>query len=78
MRRSGTLILCYHRVAEGVEDPFRLCVRPGNFAAHLEEMSLLLAQETPGITPMASGQRKSPDEKVARDSTHTECTDRPG
>ena len=39
MRRDGTLILCYHRVAEGVEDPFHLCVRPGNFAAHLEEMS---------------------------------------
>ncbi len=38
MRREGTLILCYHRVAEGVEDPFHLCVRPGNFAAHLEEM----------------------------------------
>ena len=28
MRRNGTLILCYHRVAEGVEDPFYLCVRP--------------------------------------------------
>ena len=39
MRRDGTLILCYHRVAEGVEDPLHLCVRPGNFAAHLEEMS---------------------------------------
>ena len=39
MRRDGTLILCYHRVAEGVEDPFYLCVRPDNFAAHLEEMS---------------------------------------
>jgi peptidoglycan/xylan/chitin deacetylase (PgdA/CDA1 family) len=39
MRRDGTLILCYHRVAEGVEDPFHLCVSPGNFAAHLEEMS---------------------------------------
>ena len=39
MRRDGTLILCYHRVAEGVEDPFHLCVGPGNFAAHLEEMS---------------------------------------
>jgi peptidoglycan/xylan/chitin deacetylase (PgdA/CDA1 family) len=39
MRRNGTLILCYHRVAEGVEDPFHLCVRPGNFVAHLEEMS---------------------------------------
>ena len=38
MRRNGTLILCYHRVAEGVEDPFHLCVRPGNFAAHLEEL----------------------------------------
>lgn len=39
MRRDGTLILCYHRVAEDVEDPFYLCVGPGNFAAHLEEMS---------------------------------------
>jgi peptidoglycan/xylan/chitin deacetylase (PgdA/CDA1 family) len=39
MRRHGTLILCYHRVAEGVEDPFYLCVSPGNFAAHLEEIS---------------------------------------
>ena len=39
MRRNGTLILCYHRVAEGIEDPFYLCVRPDNFAAHLEELS---------------------------------------
>jgi peptidoglycan/xylan/chitin deacetylase (PgdA/CDA1 family) len=39
MRRNGTLVLCYHRVAEGVEDPFHLCVRPDNFAAHLEEIS---------------------------------------
>ena len=39
MRRKRTLILCYHRVAEGVEDPFHLCVRPDNFAAHLEELS---------------------------------------
>jgi peptidoglycan/xylan/chitin deacetylase (PgdA/CDA1 family) len=33
-----TLILCYHRVAEGVDDPFGLCVSPKNFAAHLEEI----------------------------------------
>ena len=39
MRRDGTLILCYHRIAEGVEDPFHLCVSPDNFAAHLEEIS---------------------------------------
>jgi peptidoglycan/xylan/chitin deacetylase (PgdA/CDA1 family) len=39
MKRNGTLILCYHRVAEGVEDPFYLCVGPDNFAAHLEEIS---------------------------------------
>jgi peptidoglycan/xylan/chitin deacetylase (PgdA/CDA1 family) len=39
MRRDGTLILCYHRIAEDVEDPFYLCVSPGNFAAHLEELS---------------------------------------
>jgi peptidoglycan/xylan/chitin deacetylase (PgdA/CDA1 family) len=39
MRRGGTLILCYHRIAEGVEDPFYLCVSPANFAAHLEEIA---------------------------------------
>ena len=39
MSRAGTLILCYHRIAEGVEDPFWLCVSPGNFAAHLEEIA---------------------------------------
>jgi peptidoglycan/xylan/chitin deacetylase (PgdA/CDA1 family) len=38
-KRGGTHILCYHRVAEGVEDPFFLCVSPDNFAAHLEELS---------------------------------------
>jgi peptidoglycan/xylan/chitin deacetylase (PgdA/CDA1 family) len=38
VKGNGTLILCYHRVAEGVEDPFHLCVRPENFAAHLEEI----------------------------------------
>jgi len=39
MRRNRTLILCYHRVAEGVKDPFYLCVSPGNFASHLEEIT---------------------------------------
>ena len=39
MKHHGTLILCYHRIAEGVEDPFYLCVRPDNFAAHLDQIS---------------------------------------
>ncbi len=39
MKHSETLILCYHRVAQDVEDPFQLCVGPANFAAHLEEIS---------------------------------------
>jgi peptidoglycan/xylan/chitin deacetylase (PgdA/CDA1 family) len=38
VKHDGTLILCYHRVAAGVEDPFGLCVSPENFAAHLEEI----------------------------------------
>ena len=38
MKSRGTLILCYHRVADGVEDPFGLCVSPENFAAHLDEL----------------------------------------
>jgi peptidoglycan/xylan/chitin deacetylase (PgdA/CDA1 family) len=33
------MILCYHRVAEGVDDPFQLCVSPDNFAAHLDEIA---------------------------------------
>ena len=37
LRHRGTLILCYHRVADGVDDPFHLCVSTRNFAAHLEE-----------------------------------------
>ncbi len=38
-QRNVTLILCYHRIAGGVEDPFHLCVHPKNFAAHLEEIA---------------------------------------
>ena len=37
--RSGSVILCYHRVAEGVDDPFRLCVTPANFAVQLDEIA---------------------------------------
>ena len=37
--RSGSLILCYHRVGEGHDDPFRLSVTPANFAAHLDEIA---------------------------------------
>jgi peptidoglycan/xylan/chitin deacetylase (PgdA/CDA1 family) len=40
VKRSDSLILCYHRVAEGVDDPFELCVTPANFAAHLDEIAL--------------------------------------
>jgi peptidoglycan/xylan/chitin deacetylase (PgdA/CDA1 family) len=36
---KNTLILCYHRVAERIEDPFQLSVRPDNFSAHLEEIT---------------------------------------
>jgi peptidoglycan/xylan/chitin deacetylase (PgdA/CDA1 family) len=28
----------YHRIAEGVDDPFRLCVSPARFASHLDEI----------------------------------------
>ncbi len=38
-QRDVTLILCYHRIAGDVEDPFHLCVHPKNFAAHLEEIA---------------------------------------
>lgn len=35
---DGARILFYHRIAEGVEDPFKLCVTPARFAAHLDEI----------------------------------------
>ncbi len=54
MRRDGTLILCYHRVAEGVEDPFYLCVSPGNFATHLEEISRAREPSTLADIPVPS------------------------
>jgi peptidoglycan/xylan/chitin deacetylase (PgdA/CDA1 family) len=39
MKPGTSLVLCYHRVAEGAYDPFRLCVTPDRFRAHLEELS---------------------------------------
>jgi peptidoglycan/xylan/chitin deacetylase (PgdA/CDA1 family) len=38
MRFGDSRILFYHRIAEGVDDPFKLCVTPARFAAHLEEI----------------------------------------
>jgi len=35
----GTVILCYHRVAQSVDDPFGLCVGFDNFSAHVGELS---------------------------------------
>jgi peptidoglycan/xylan/chitin deacetylase (PgdA/CDA1 family) len=54
MRHNATLILCYHRVAEGVDDPFHLCVRPDNFAIHLEEMSRAREPSTLADLPVPS------------------------
>jgi len=39
MKSGDSLILCYHRIAEGVDDPFKLCVTPARFAAHLDEIA---------------------------------------
>jgi peptidoglycan/xylan/chitin deacetylase (PgdA/CDA1 family) len=58
MRRTGTLILCYHRVAEGVEDPHHLCVHPDNFAMHLEEMSREREPSTLADVPVPSRRPK--------------------
>jgi peptidoglycan/xylan/chitin deacetylase (PgdA/CDA1 family) len=38
MKVQDALILFYHRIAEGVDDPFKLCVSPAKFAAHLDEI----------------------------------------
>ena len=39
INRSDPLILCYHRVAEDVADPFGMAVSPANFATQLEELT---------------------------------------
>ena len=39
INRSDPLILCYHRVAEEVADPFGMAVTPANFGAQLEELA---------------------------------------
>ena len=38
MKSVDSRILFYHRIAEGVDDPFTLCVTPARFAAHLDEI----------------------------------------
>src|SRR5580704_511123 len=38
MKSADSRILFYHRIAEGVDDPFTLCVTPARFAAHLDEI----------------------------------------
>ncbi len=43
---APTVILCYHRVATGVANPYNLCVAPSHFAAHVE----LLARRATIVT----------------------------
>ena len=38
MKSGDSRILFYHRIAEGIDDPFKLCVSPDRFAAHLDEI----------------------------------------
>jgi peptidoglycan/xylan/chitin deacetylase (PgdA/CDA1 family) len=38
MKSGVSRILMYHRIAEGVDDPFKLCVSPARFASHLDEI----------------------------------------
>jgi peptidoglycan/xylan/chitin deacetylase (PgdA/CDA1 family) len=54
MGRSGSIIVCYHRVAEGIEDPFQLCVTPANFAAHLDEIARYGEPSTLAELPLPS------------------------
>jgi peptidoglycan/xylan/chitin deacetylase (PgdA/CDA1 family) len=46
MKPGTTLILCYHRVAGGVDNAFFLCVHPARFRAHLEELSRVAEPST--------------------------------
>jgi peptidoglycan/xylan/chitin deacetylase (PgdA/CDA1 family) len=41
MKSADSRILMYHRVADGVDDPFKLCVSPDRFAAHLDVIARL-------------------------------------
>ncbi len=57
MRFGDSRILFYHRIAEGVDDPFKLCVTPARFAAHLDEIgrygepSTLAELRVPSLRP---------------------------
>jgi peptidoglycan/xylan/chitin deacetylase (PgdA/CDA1 family) len=46
MKPGTTLVLCYHRVAGGVDNAFFLCVPPERFQAHLEELSRVAEPST--------------------------------
>ena len=57
MKSADSRILFYHRIAEGVDDPFTLCVTPARFAAHLDEIgrygepSTLAELSLPSVRP---------------------------
>ncbi len=51
-RRLG-LVLLYHRIAEGEEDPWSLCVSPRHFAEHIEV--LLEEAELMALSDLAKG-----------------------
>jgi peptidoglycan/xylan/chitin deacetylase (PgdA/CDA1 family) len=57
MSRSGSIILCYHRVADVADDPLQLCVSLTNFSAHLDliarhgEPSTLAERDLPSRRP---------------------------
>jgi len=55
-KRSGRLVLMYHRVATAEHDPLELCVAPDRFAEHVE-----LLQSLGRIGPLAEITRAKPN-----------------
>ena len=60
LRRSGTVVLAYHRVARVKRDPHLLCVDPDRFA---EQMEYLRRQTD--VIPLGSARERSTGSRVA-------------
>ena len=58
--RGGSVILLYHRVAEGIPDPWSLCVGPANFAAQMAVLAARGVRSLDALVDEPGNRRREP------------------